>query len=347
MRDSKRPGFTLVELLVVITIIGILIALLLPAVQSAREAARRMQCSNNLKQLSLAALTHESAVGHFPTGGWSFRWIGDPDRGTDWRQPGGQLYNMLPYLEQASLHQLQSGLNSGTSPTRTAAAATMISTPLSVMNCPSRRRSMAFPTQDRYAFGTPWSPHFADAASKQARGDYAGNGGATHTDPGTHGSTWGPNNVAGPESVADAEQNGPANFALINAANNGIFCPGSQVTVAEVRDGTSNTYLVGERYLNPDHYFTGLDDADDQSFYIGNNIDICRWSRDRYGVEVPPMQDRPGFVACHRFGSSHSGGWNVAMCDGSVRSISYSIEMAIHHRLANRKDGQPIDGSTF
>ena len=101
-----RSGFTLVELLVVITIIGILVALLLPAVQAAREAARRLQCANNVKQLALAALSHESAITFFPTGGWDKVWLGHPDRGFGKSQPGGWIYNVLPFIEQEALHDL-------------------------------------------------------------------------------------------------------------------------------------------------------------------------------------------------------------------------------------------------
>src|SRR6476659_9581645 len=107
MRGHRATrAFTLVELLVVIAIIGILVALLLPAVQAARESARRQQCSNHLKQLALGALNHEQTHQTFPTGGWGWFWVGDADRGFKRDQPGGWIYNLLPYVEEDAKYRL-------------------------------------------------------------------------------------------------------------------------------------------------------------------------------------------------------------------------------------------------
>ena len=132
-------GFTLVELLVVIAIIGMLVGLLLPAVQQAREAARTMQCSNQLKQMGLAALNHESTNKAFPSCGWSCDWEGDPDFGFGPNQPGSWCYSLLPFLEQNALWQLGSDGDKSTGGEIKNANTTRLKTPISIFYCPSRR----------------------------------------------------------------------------------------------------------------------------------------------------------------------------------------------------------------
>ena len=133
-----RRGFTLVELLVVIAIIGVLVSLLLPAVQNAREAGRRAQCMNNLKQLGLANQQNLEKLRRYVTGGWGPQYIGDPDRGNSANQPGGWVYNLLPYMEQDTLHEYGQGL---TGSDRVTAALKVLSTPVNFMLCPSRGAS--------------------------------------------------------------------------------------------------------------------------------------------------------------------------------------------------------------
>ena len=172
---ARAFGFTLVELLVVITIIGILIALLLPAVQAAREAARKMQCCNNLKQLALACLGHENLTGRFPTDGWGYGWTGDADRGTDWRQPGGWIFNVLPFIDQQVLHDQGTGMGSWDDQNRKTANTQRLVTPVGGLYCPTRRSPLVYPTWLTLAN--------ANAALLVVKSDYAINGGDYYTQP--------------------------------------------------------------------------------------------------------------------------------------------------------------------
>lgn len=170
-----RTGFTLVELLVVIAIIAMLVVLLLPAVQSAREAARRTQCMNNLRQLGLGVVLHTEAYGHIPSGGWGHAWVGLPGRGGGLRQPGGWGYNVLPFIEYAPLHDL--GLNQDQQ--RMFAESTKrVQTVIPMFFCPTRREAKLYPAK----CGHCTRPRGCNPVREVARNDYAANSGDTFAD---------------------------------------------------------------------------------------------------------------------------------------------------------------------
>ncbi|MCX7424671.1 MAG: DUF1559 domain-containing protein [Planctomycetia bacterium] len=323
----RRPlhGFTLVELLVVIAIIGILIALLLPAVQAAREAARRAQCANNLKQLGLGAVMHEEAHRFYPSGGWGYYWIGDPDRGYGKSQPGGWIYSILPYIEQTDLHELGAGLPTAQ---KQEAAKTVVMTPLTVVTCPSRRSAKAYPIWAGALKNCP-------GVTLSAKTDYAINCGSYQGFE-----------TAGPGSEAEVD-NGTYTWTVANL--NGISYQISEVRVADIKDGTTNTILIGEKYLEPDQYTTGATGGDNECMYGGPNVDNYRATQYAPGssIDLRPLQDRAGLVMPWSFGSAHASGAHFSFCDGSVRSISYEVDPGVFMLLGSRNDGQPIDFNTL
>jgi prepilin-type processing-associated H-X9-DG protein len=111
------------------------------------------------------------------------------------------------------------------------------------------------------------------------------------------------------------------------------------LTLGEVSDGTSTTFMVGEKYLNPDAYLTGNSSGDNECSYTGDDFDHYRWA---YGALPPVRQDQPGYDDPWLFGSAHAAGLNMAMCDGSVRLIKYEIDATTFALLCNRRDGKPV-----
>jgi prepilin-type N-terminal cleavage/methylation domain-containing protein len=360
----KRRGFTLVELLVVIAIIGILVAMLLPAIQAAREAARRSQCQNNLKQIGIAFLNHENTHKFFPSGGWGYRWSGDPDMGSGEKQPGGWAFSILPYIEEQGLQVVGAGMSPND---KKAALKNQKATPVAVYYCPTRRPPIpTYGPEDSLNADLPPGGYVGKT-------DYAANGGsnapsqggAPDFSGGPCGSSGGRGCVFG--CLADYPANPPCDFGSFNdgdaikRAFNGAVIPRFPVELRQFSDGASKTILVAEKYLWERHY--GIESEigttqggsiciDNNSAYAGYDWDNIRWASIRVSAnrpynprndsELPDPTQGPGSQGggCARdFGSAHPSVFQLVMADGSVQSHPFEIDMCILEQMANRKDG--------
>lgn len=135
----------------------------------------------------------------------------------------------------------------------------------------------------------------------------------------------------GPHSWADALAGNGFRESSVTL-NNGLCYQRSTITLKEIVDGTSNTYLCGEKYLNPDAYRTGTEYSDDQPFLGADDYDLVGWTS-----EVP-ARDRRGYTNYWAFGSNHATVFNMAFCDGAVRAMSYNIDPSTHFLLGGRND---------
>jgi prepilin-type N-terminal cleavage/methylation domain-containing protein/prepilin-type processing-associated H-X9-DG protein len=350
--DACRSGFTLVELLVVIAIIGILVALLLPAIQAAREAARRNQCKNNVKNIALGVLLHEDTHGFLPSGGWGLDWTGDTNRGYGPDQPGSWIYNILSYVEESSLRDLGRGLATS-APGFRDASSKLHQTPVPLLSCPSRRPARPYLAAWINVHVQTWLANLAQT-SGVTKSDYAANSGDS--------TEWSGDSLNRPSSYSQADSLTWTTTATCNRATadraalrdlpwcqSGVMYYRSELKLSQIVDGTTNTYLVGEKYLRPEAYdctttTPGCTYGDNQSMYTGyewDNHRVAYQSASKISDQdfYQPRQDTPGYDSYGAFGSAHPGGLNMAMCDGSVQAISYEIDPATHRNLASRFDG--------
>jgi prepilin-type N-terminal cleavage/methylation domain-containing protein len=280
MRVSRRSGFTLIELLVVIAIIAVLVGLLVPAVQKVREAANRMICSNNLKQIGLAFHNYEGTNKHLPWAGCdgpNISCCNSPVReGWTW------LFHITPYIEQENIYKL---------PNDAAGNAQVAASVIKIFYCPTRRLPKAY-----------------GSSTLTARSDYAINGGDSFSKGGVQG--------VGIKQWANPGSSLP------------ITTPVQQMRrLGDITDGLTNTALVGEKQLHQTRQ--GSAGGDNEAW---NN---SGWDQDhaRFGGLLPqPDSMHPTSLQANfwseRFGGSHPTVVQMALADGSVRPVSYSISAA-------------------
>ena len=337
-KSACKGGFTLVELLVVITIIGILISLLLPAVQAAREAARRMQCCNNLKQLGLAVLNYENARKIFPPGAFYADAV-SPGGYSQASEPmkGSIFVHLLPFVEQQAMYDAfdfsQINITGQKLPGSTVEIRSIV---IACYVCPS-------------------DGHPATQEQPAADGWWIGEGRtvALHN----YAASAGPNTVADNGSCSCSlnfgKENGGTPMTFSGYALGSYFTPGKTAgpfdrmsqckTVADIRDGLSNTIFFGEiQPLSSTHGQRGWEDSCNGSGLVSTIIPINYDTSNR----------EASGDSCNRycnwntelgFKSAHPGGSNFAFGDGSVHKIPQSIDHQTYQYLGGRADGHPVN----
>lgn len=341
-------GFTLVELLVVIAIIGILVGLLLPAVQVAREAARRTQCKNNLKNIAMACLDHESSHKVFPYGGWGFGWMGDPDQGVGAQQPGGWIYAIMPFMEEDAVARLGAGLPWEKKKEELGKQMAHV---VKVFNCPSRRSGLDQPS--RSPDGLPCEGKFPQNVGEGnypdtlAKSDYAINKG-TKGDDGVGGSGGTPEESCLHSATLVHGDYPHCNFPITIETWKDVLTGVSfyrwGARVDQIIGGTSNCLLVGEKSMEPRFYDGTCDDpsgnppskgngGDNDSMYQGYDKDTSR------GKGNPALDIDDDVASDSRFGSAHSSGFNVSFCDGSVKTLDFDIDSGVMGGYLDREKG--------
>jgi len=303
---SRRNAFTLVELLVVITIIGILVALLLPAVQAAREAARRMSCSNNMKQVGLALHVYHDTFRRFPPGWRGYNlatghpdWLGDPG----W----GWCAAILPYMEQRNLFEGDLWLHL---PITAHENEVGRETYLQTLRCPSDIGQKMFEMHEGHDH------------------DHGHTAGRQHDDH-DHFPLLMPTanyvGVFGVEELHHACEHGPC-------IGEGTFFLNRGVRLAEITDGLSQTLMVGERSSKLSH-----------STWVGAVPHGEHGPARVVGVaEFPPNSEASAEHYIHNFSSMHPAGTHFLRGDGSVHLVLESIDQQVYFKLCTRANGDII-----
>jgi prepilin-type N-terminal cleavage/methylation domain-containing protein len=361
----RRNGFTLVELLVVIAIIGILVALLLPAIQAARESARRIECKNKLKQIGLAIQNHVDTYKVFPTGGAEYNPVitnyldaGGKPYGPD-KQGLGWAYQILPYLEEGAIKRIT---------TNTQLQGTVVSAYI----CPSRRTaSMASTTANNVAGQFVF---LADYAAAQPCTNQCPPGSAGCPDPAPKydpsksvpltrpfydlaaQSFWGGRAWQKPlprdlEVYDGVIVRSAWHWQLKKILNNP-----RPTSMAKITDGTSKTFLIGEKYVRIDLYSGGVSWSDDKGWSDGWDLDVMRSTcfaplqdGDPIGFSFQPLNSTNDIFGTqadiYYFGSAHIGGFNSVYADGSVHTLGYDIDLVLFNSLGTKAGDETVDMS--